>query len=381
MTPIFLQSIASISSLGSSSEEIWESYLKPQACFSARSFQGKKVWVAQLSRKEEDKLKVLAKGNSFFEKLDKTVLQALYAARKATANTNTDWSKTGINIGSSRGATRLFEKYHASFLESGRAETLASPTTTLGNIATWVAQDLGSQGPVFSHSVACSTASQSFLNGIAWLQSGMCDDFLVGGSEAPLTDFTIAQMQALKLYSREQSDFPCGSLKFDKKENSMILGEAAAVAHLSKKNVAAAAKIIGVGFATEKLTHNISLSSEADCVRDAMRRALQSADVKEVDVVVMHAPGTSKGDNAEYKAIENTFSTLPALTSNKWKIGHSFGASGIMSIEMAVLMLQKQKFIENPFYSPKKIPSEINTVLVNAVGFGGNAVSLLLEKI
>jgi hypothetical protein len=32
------------------------------------------------------------------------------------------------------------------------------------------------------------------LNGVTWLRSGMVDKFLVGGSETPLTDFTIAQI-------------------------------------------------------------------------------------------------------------------------------------------------------------------------------------------
>src|SRR3546814_18227400 len=48
---------------------------------------------------------------------------------------------------SSRGATIAFEKYHSEFLESGGrfTEPLASPTTTLGNIASWTATDLQSR--------------------------------------------------------------------------------------------------------------------------------------------------------------------------------------------------------------------------------------------
>ena len=61
-------------------------------------------------------------------------------------------------------------------------------------------------------------------------------------------------------------------------------------------------------------------------------------------------------------------------------IGHTLGASGIMSVEMAVLMLQKQEFIENPLYKNGRIPKKIDSVMVNAVGFGGNSVSLILEK-
>jgi 3-oxoacyl-(acyl-carrier-protein) synthase len=46
---------------------------------------------------------------------------------------------------------------------------------------------------------------------------------------------------------------------------------------------------------------------------------------------------------------------------------------------MAILMLQNQRFIGVPFLSNEKQPSQINKVMVNAVGFGGNAVSILLS--
>src|SRR3546814_19416054 len=71
-----------------------------------------------------------------------------------------DTAEAGINIGSSRGATIAFEKYHSEFLESGGrfTEPLASPTTTLGNIASWTATDRQSRGPAISRSITCSTA-------------------------------------------------------------------------------------------------------------------------------------------------------------------------------------------------------------------------------
>ena len=112
-----------------------------------------------------------------------------------------------------------------------------------------------------------------------------------------------------------------------------------------------------------------------------MKMALGDLHPKDVDVIVMHAPGTIKGDLSEYKAIKAIFKNdLPALTSNKWKIGHTFGASGTLSLELAILMLQYQKFIDVPYLETQKQPKAINNVLVNAVGFGGNAVSILLSK-
>ena len=95
----------------------------------------------------------------------------------------------------------------------------------------------------------------------------------------------------------------------------------------------------------------------------------------------MHAPGTIKGDISEFTAIEKVFySKIPALTTNKWKVGHTFGASGALSLEFAILMLQHQEFISVPFIENKNKPKAIQYIMVNAVGFGGNAVSILLEK-
>jgi 3-oxoacyl-(acyl-carrier-protein) synthase len=94
----------------------------------------------------------------------------------------------------------------------------------------------------------------------------------------------------------------------------------------------------------------------------------------------MHAPGTIKGDLTEYKAIEKVFgNNIPLLTTNKWKIGHTFGASGILSLELAILMLQHNQFVGVPFAKAKTPIKPIRKVLVNAVGFGGNAVSILLK--
>lgn len=108
--------------------------------------------------------------------------------------------------------------------------------------------------------------------------------------------------------------------------------------------------------------------------------ALSGYDTESVDVVVLHAPGTLKGDQAELRAIQEVFgSQTPALTGNKWKIGHTFGASGMFSLELAVLMLVEQVFIPTPF-NHRAAPNKLNTILVNSVGFGGNAVSILLER-
>lgn len=384
---ISITAIASISPLGNDPKTIWEKYLQGNHCFSVHEIDQQKTLVATLEENSKDLIEKLRQSDSKYKALDSSVLYAMAASRQAMQNAG--WTSDdvfGINIGSSRGATELFEKHYQEYLDTGKAQTLASPTTTLGNISSWVAHDLQSEGPEISHSITCSTALHALLNGIAWLKSGMADKFLVGGSEAPLTDFTIAQMRAMKIYAKienesEPTQWPNRAFDLDKKQNTMILGEGAAVCCLEVgKKENALAYIEGIGYATEILEHNISISAEASCFQKSMRMALQNTDLSQVDAIVMHAPGTIKGDLTEYRAIQKVFGeNLPLLTTNKWKIGHTFGASGILSVEMAIMMMQHNTFIRVPFAVAQEPRKTIRKVLVNAVGFGGNAVSVLLS--
>jgi 3-oxoacyl-(acyl-carrier-protein) synthase len=382
-TIISITAIASISPLGNTPEAIWENYLNENHCFTEHILDHKKTFVATLNANSEQVVGGLRESDNKYKSLDKSVLYAMAASRQAMQNAG--WTQKdifGINIGSSRGATDLFEKHYQDYLQTGKAQTLASPTTTLGNISSWVAHDLQSSGPEISHSITCSTALHAVLNGVAWLRAGMADKFLVGGSEAPLTDFTIAQMRALKIYSNSRETYPNRALDLEKKQSSMILGEGAGVCCLEiGKKENALAYIEGIGYATEILEHNISISAEATCFQKSMKMALENTDLSEVDVIVMHAPGTIKGDLTEYKAIETVFGeSLPLLTTNKWKIGHTFGASGILSMELAILMMQNNRFIGVPFAEAQLQTKPIKKVLINAVGFGGNAVSVLIQK-
>ncbi len=381
--PISITALSSISALGNTQEEIWQNYLSDQHFLCQKEVCGKFVFVGELSQKSQDIIKELKRSDTKYRNLDDSVLLAIYVSREVVkkANWNSD-NNFGVNFGSSRGATALFEKYYKEFLETKKSSTLSSPTTTLGNISSWVAHDLQTTGPEISHSITCSTALHSLLNGVAWINSAMSDKFLVGGSEAALTDFTIAQMQALKVYAKNKDEYPCKSFNLKKKQNTMILGEGAAAICLEKGSVNnALAKISGIGFATEVLMHNTSISADAKCFQKSMKMALGEFSPNEVDTIVMHAPGTIKGDQSEVNAISKVFDNkIPFLTTNKWKLGHTFGASGMLSLELAVLMLQHQKVINVPFSEKQIYPKSIKKVLINAVGFGGNAVSILLSK-
>jgi 3-oxoacyl-[acyl-carrier-protein] synthase II len=161
----------------------------------------------------------------------------------------------------------------------------------------------------------------------------------------------------------------------------MVLGEGAACFALEKNPENPIAWLAGLGYANESIETATSTSEVG--LKHSMQMALQEANVETVDVIVCHAPGTRVGDAAEVRAITQVFEkNIPFCTSNKWKIGHTLGASGALSMELALLLFITPEIIEIPYLAPNshQKPALINTVMVNATGFGGNAVSIILKR-
>ncbi|MCB0634129.1 MAG: beta-ketoacyl synthase N-terminal-like domain-containing protein [Saprospiraceae bacterium] len=371
-----------VSALGTDREAVVRAYQQQESYLQQNKSTGD--WEGALSNPPLPTGALYQRGR-FAEQIDRSVLLALLAADQLKEElVQRDGLVTGINIGSSRGATGLWEQHFAQFTNegTGKLSPLASPTTTLGNISSWLGAYLNIEGPAISHSVTCSTALQAIANGVAWLESGRCQRFLAGGSEAPLTPFTLAQMKALRIYADpEPAAYPCRSFDPEIHNNSMVLGEGAALYLLEANAVRPLAWIRGIGFAQEIPTTPTSVSARGDAITRAMRQALSEYGEDQVDVVICHAPGTRLGDAAERYAIDTVLGKqMPFLTGNKWKLGHTLGASGALSLEMALLMLQRQEIYSIPFLpvTESRVRS-VSSVMVNAMGFGGNAISLILE--
>jgi 3-oxoacyl-(acyl-carrier-protein) synthase len=315
----------------------------------------------------------------------------LLAAREAIAAAGlaTRDSPVGVIVASSRGATETLEQRHAEFISTGRARSISSPTTTLGNLSSTIAHELNGVGVAETVSSACTGSLHALLLGVAWLRSGMGDACLVGGAEAPLTPFTFAQFSALGLLGQGEQELPppCRPLATDP-SNRLVLGEGAcilALENLSPRGAeqrGALAELSGVGASIEKAASLTGITERGDALAHSMARALAEHEGT-VDAVVVHAPGTKNGDLAELSALRRVFGAhLPALCSNKWQMGHTFGASGAFGVELALALLAGVQPAEPPYASALgPLPREVRSVMVNAAGFGGTAVSVVLRRL
>ena len=123
---IAITSLVSISPLGSKPDIIWQNYLTDETLISTQEFNGHQQFVATIPSRLRKRIDELRFSDIKYKSLDETVLMAILVARKAIQKAG--WKHGcpfGINIGSSRGATQLFEKYHQEFLETGKTSTLS----------------------------------------------------------------------------------------------------------------------------------------------------------------------------------------------------------------------------------------------------------------
>lgn len=390
---IIIKGVGAISPLGFDSASTATAYTSGKPAFKTILHQGTLTPVAALSAEAEEHLQDLLLANPVYKQLDRSVLMAVYAARQAAAqagwlneNSPTD-DDLAVNIGSSRGATGLFEEHFEAFQKEDLSSS-ASPTTTLGNLSSWVAHAVNAGGGQISHSITCSTALMAVANGVAWLKSGMAKRFLAGGTEAPLTDFTIAQMKAVGIYSRlTDHPYPCQPYAAEK-HNTFTLGEGAAVFALEQVSNPAPGTLVveGVGLGFEKLVSKTGISAEGINFQKSMRQAIAQLPERDrqIDLVITHTPGTRAGDKAELAAIRAVFGdNLPLITTNKWLLGHTLGASGALSLQYALHVLQHQQFasIPYPHHLPQQAPASIKRIMVNAAGFGGNAASVIVSVV
>jgi 3-oxoacyl-[acyl-carrier-protein] synthase II len=129
----------------------------------------------------------------------------------------------------------------------------------------------------------------------------------------------------------------------------------------------------------------------------AMRRALKFSGLttEDVDVIYAHATSTSLNDEAETKAIKELFGErayqIP-ISGTKSMVGHMLGAAGAISALAAILGFRDDLIaptinLQTPDpecdldYVPNTArPQRSSVAMINAFGFGGQNVSLILKR-
>ncbi|MCK4360300.1 MAG: beta-ketoacyl-[acyl-carrier-protein] synthase family protein, partial [Bacteroidales bacterium] len=237
---------------------------------------------------------------------------------------------------------------------------------------------------------ACSSSANAIMFGSRLIKSGRVKRAIVGGTDS-LAKYTVNGFNALKILSES----PCKP--FDEHRCGLTLGEGAAYLVLESEEVVSNkntyARVSGYGNANDAF-HTSTISDNAVGVISAISQALKSAnlDPNKIDYINTHGTGTENNDFVELTGLSKIFNKIPPYNSTKSYTGHTLGAAGAIESIFSILSIINNELypslnINTPIsqfnLSPvKKYETgvDINYVLSNSFGFGGNCTSLIFSK-
>ncbi|MDL2274822.1 beta-ketoacyl synthase chain length factor [Desulfosarcina sp. OttesenSCG-928-G10] len=272
-------------------------------------------------------------------------------------------------------------------LKNGSANPSDYVRHGVGTLAADLARQYDCTGPVITISTACASGAAAIAVAAWMIRHRMARHVLVGGVDA-LCQLTFFGFRSLKIIDPE------GARPLDADRQGMTLGEGAAMLVLSHQPKAPSdVEILGAGLSCDAW-HPSAPHPEGKGALSAMRAALADAGLasSEIDYINLHGTGTVDNDHAEALAVNALFNAaLPPVSSTKGMTGHPLGASGAleaafsaMAIEHGVIPANTGLSTVDPALSLSPITAPmlrpVNTVLSNALGFGGNNVALVMGR-
>lgn len=265
-------------------------------------------------------------------------------------------------------------------------------THPCGDVTNKISNYIGHSGYRTTLSTACSSGANAIIHGINLINEGIVDRAIVGGADA-LSKFTLNGFNSLMILDKDYCK------PFDENRNGLNLGEGAGFIVIeTEKSIKSRAKLPICrisGYAnTNDAYHQTTSSPEGEGAYKAMAEAIRMSHLQlsEIDYINAHGTGTSNNDISEGVALKRVFAeNLPKFSSTKSFTGHTLGASAGIEAVFSVLSIDRSVIYPNlnfqtPISNLNIIPQisfekvQVNNVLSNSFGFGGNSSSIIFSK-
>jgi len=319
---------------------------------------------------------------------------------EVTDNNN---ERIGVSVGSGIGGINLIESTSDVFDEGGvrKVSPFFIPGTIINMISGNLSIMLNLKGPNVSIVTACTTGTHSIGDAARMIEYGDADVMLAGGSEAAITELSVAGFSAAKALSSRNDDPKTASRPWDKDRDGFVIGEGAGVMvleeyeHAKQRGAKIYAELSGYGMSAD--AYHIT-APNMDGPRRSIVNALKNANVNTDNVQYINAHGTSTplGDLNETNAIKATFGDFAkklVVNSTKSMTGHLLGGAGGIESVFTVLAIHNQIspptiniFNQDPecdldYCANEARSMKIDVALKNNFGFGGTNGSLVFKKI
>lgn len=333
------------------------------------------------------------------------VAAAAEALRQAGLNLESeDRTRVGLQIGAAIGGLPVIEEQSLILRRDGarRINPTFVPTVIVSAGACQLAVLWGIRGPAGAPAAACATGVVALGEALRWLQRGDADVVLAGGTESAITPLSLAAFSRLGALSTRNEDPEHACRPFDAARDGTVMGEGAAIMvmetaeHACRRNAPVLAEVAGYAL-TEDGFHATAPEPTGDGAARAMALAIRDAGLSpdEIEYIVPHGTGTPLNDVSESRAIHRVFGErarrIP-VSSNKGGIGHTLGAAGAISAVIGIKAMLENILpptanldtpdpecdLDHVRLQPR--PARVDSVLVNAFGFGGQNACLVLKR-
>lgn len=398
-----------IASLGHNVEDFWSSLLAGKCGIDRVSLFDPKDHSSQIGAEVRNWDPTTLMDPKEVRRNDRYTHFGFCAARQAAADakldmTREDPDRVGVIIGSGIGGMQTIETQHKVMMERGvrKVSPFMIPALISNMCSGLVAIDLGARGPNFGVVSACATATHAIGESLRMIRGGEADVMVCGGTEAAITPLAYAGFCSMKAMSTNNENPQKASRPFDLNRDGFIMGEGAGVLvlesleHAQARGARIYCEIAGYA-ATCDAYHITSPDPEGKGLSQAMSRAMKDAGVEpsQVDYINAHGTSTPYNDKFETLAIKRVFgdhARKVMISSTKSMTGHLLGAAGAIEAIVGIKTIVSGEVaptinLETPDpecdldYVPNvKRQAQVNTVLSNNLGFGGQNAALVFRQ-
>lgn len=349
--------------------------------------------VGEVKLSNQQLCELLGLSSNDYKKQTRTSLLAIMAAKEAleSAGLHADGWNTRIGVVSATtvgGMDKTELEYAGRNFDSGFIQTHPS-----GDSTDCIADYLKINGYRTTISTACSSAANAIMHAAKLIHHGHLDMALVGGTDA-LSKFTLNGFNSLMILDK---DF---CKPFDQNRQGLNLGEGAgfliieSAQSAKNRNANVFCKLAGYANANDAY-HQTASSPEGEGAFMAMQEALNMSglSIGDIDYINVHGTGTNNNDLSEGVALKRIFGNqLPPFSSTKSFTGHTLGAAAGIEAVFSILAIVHGIIYPNLNFTTAIeelgiVPqteiitgANIQNVLSNSFGFGGNNSTLIFSK-
>ena len=335
---------------------------------------------------------------------------AVAAAREAIEDAqinldSTDRSRIGVVLGNGAGGYPEIQATASTLFDRGgmRLDPLFLPKVLPNMAAANIAMQFGLLGYNTTVVTACAAGTQALGDAANVIRNGQADIVITGGTEAGFCQLGLGGFAVMRALSGRNDEPTAASRPFDADRDGFVPGEGAGIVVLESE---ASARRRGVDFAVELAGFGSSADAHHLVMPDAdgagpiraINWALEDADIQpeEIDYVNAHGTSTPLNDASETRALKIALGeaarSIP-ISSTKSMIGHIFGgAGGLESIAAIRAITDNQIHPTINYTTPDPdcdldyVPNqsraaEVNAVLKNSFGFGGQNACLVFRRV